>query len=95
METEHGKREMESERERERKREREIVWKLKRRYEWLCMRRDYELTETQPKKCIAILFIIVNPIPVGLIFDYFLWGRGVSDTPTPLLKSALIELEKF
>ena len=32
-----------------------------------------------------IYFAAFNPIPVDLIFDYFLWGRA----------SALIELEKF
>ena len=35
-----------------------------------------------------------NPIPVGLIYDYFLWGGGASNDH-PSLKSALIMLEKF
>ena len=36
----------------------------------------------------------INPIPMGLIFDYFLWGGKGIRCPPPL-KSALIELEKF
>ena len=36
---------------------------------------------------------LLNPIPMGLIFDYCLWG-GIGCPPS-LLKSALIELEKF
>ena len=34
-----------------------------------------------------------NPIPMGLIFDYFLSGGGEASNAPPL-KSALIELEK-
>ena len=36
----------------------------------------------------------LNPIPVGLIFNYFLWGEEGHWMPSPL-KLALIELEKF
>ena len=36
----------------------------------------------------------INPIPVGLIYDFFLWGEVIGCPPPPL-KSAQIELEEF
>ena len=41
-----------------------------------------------PDSCYQTSGTIFYPIPVGLIFDYFMWGGGP-------LKSALIELEKL